>query len=133
MDCFIFEAAGKYLGIEARYIHRVVDDAKPAPVPLLPPPHIGIIYDRGDLFDVIDVGRLLGDERPSPSDNKTPYVILLKWDHRKLGLIPDRIAGIKWIQDTDPSQTVFTREGYTIQMITPGEIWKMLSDLPYGH
>jgi chemotaxis signal transduction protein len=132
MDCFVFAAAGKYLGIEARYIYRVADDARPTPVPLVPSCHVGIVYDRGDLFDIIDVGRLLEKESCPPPD-KRPYVILLKWDQRKLGLIPDRIVGIKWIEDTNASQTVFTREGRAIQMITPGEIWKILSDLPYGH
>lgn len=134
MDCFIFEAAGKHLGIEAHYIYRIVDSVKPAPIPLLPSCHAGIIYDRGDLFDVIDVGRLLDKESSSPSD-KSPYVILLKWNQRKLGLIPKRIIGIKWVQDTadtGTSQTVFTSEGRTIQLITPEEIWKLLSDLLYG-
>jgi len=134
MDCFIFEAAGKYLGIEAQYIYRIVDDVNPARVPLLPSCHAGIIYDRGDLFDVIDVGRLLENDS-APSPDKTTYVILLKWNQRKLGLIPERIVGIKWIQDTadKKSRTVFTSEGCTIQMISPEEIWKMLLDLPYGH
>jgi chemotaxis signal transduction protein len=131
MDCFIFEAAGKCLGIEARYVYRIADDAGPAPVPLLPSCHVGIIYYRGDLFDVIDAGRLLGNE--SSLSDKTPYVILLKWEQRKLGLIPDRIVGIKSIEDANATPTVFTRHGHAIQMITPGEIWKILSGLPYGH
>jgi len=131
MDCFLFEAAGDCRGIEARYIYRIADDAKPVPVPLLPSCHVGIVYYRGDLFDVIDAGQLLGTH--SSLSDKAPRVILLKWNHRKLGLIPDRIVGIKWIEDTNTSQTAFTREGLAIQMITPGEIWEMLSDLPYGH
>jgi chemotaxis signal transduction protein len=132
MDCFIFEAAGKYLGIEARYIYRVADDVKPTPVPLVPSFHAGIIYYRGDIFDVIDLCHLLGNESP-PSPDKTPYVILVKWDQRKLGLIPDQIVGIKWIEDTDNTQTLFTRDGRAIQIITPDEIWRRLSNLPYGY
>ena len=62
MDCFVFEAAGKYLGIEARYVYRIANEVSPASVPLLPACHVGIIYYRGDLFDVIDVGRLLRNE-----------------------------------------------------------------------
>ncbi|MBW1783054.1 MAG: chemotaxis protein CheW [Deltaproteobacteria bacterium] len=131
MECFIFEAAEKYLGIEAQYIYRVADDVAPTPVPLTPPCHVGIIYYRGDLFDVIDMGRLLGDER-SPS-NGHPYVILLKWGQRKLGLIPYRIVGMEWIEDSDSTQIVITKDGRTIQMITLEEIWEILSELPYGH
>ena len=93
--------------------------------------NIGIIYYRGDLFDVIDVGRLLGTKKSLPNGN--PYVILLKWDQRKLGLIPDRIVGMEWIEDPDRTQIVITKDGRTIQMITPEEVWKILSELPYGH
>lgn len=131
MDCFIFEAAEKCLGIEARYVYRIADDARPAPVPLLPSCHVGIIYYRGDLFDVIDAGRLLGNESSLLSG--TLYVILLKWDQRKLGLIPNRIVGMKSIEDVNATHTVFTRDGHAIQIITPEEIWKILTDLTYGH
>ena len=130
MECFIFEAAEKYLGIEAQYIYRIADDVKPAPVPLVPSCHVGIIYYRGNLFDVVDVGSLMGKERSLPNGN--PYVILLVWDQWRLALIPDRIVGLEWIEDSNVTQAVFTKDGRTIQMITPGEIWKILSELPYG-
>ena len=132
MDCFVLEAAGKHMGIEARYVYRIANEVRLAPVPLLPACHVGIIYYRGDLFDVIDMGRLLGEE--SYLINRNPYVILLKWDHRKLGLIPDRIVGLEWVEDTtDNLQTALTRDGRTIRIITPGEIWEILSCLSYGH
>jgi len=131
MDCFVFEAAGKYLGIEARYIYRIADEVRPAPVPLLPSCHVGIVYYRGDLYDVVDAGRLLGKESSLGKGN--PYAILLKWNQRKLGLIPDRIVGLEWIDHTRIEKNAFTGDGRTIQMITPGDIWKILSDLPYGH
>ena len=120
------------MGIEARYVYRIANEVSPASVPLLPACHVGIIYYRGDLFDVIDVGRLLRNE--SSLINGNPYVILLKWDQHKLGLIPDRIVGLEWIEDTtDNIQTALTRDGRTIRIITPGEIWEILSCLSYGH
>jgi len=131
MDCFVFEAAGKHLGIEARYIYRIADEVRVAPVPLLPSCHVGIIYYRGDLFDVIDAGRLLGKE--GRLSDKPSYVILMKWDQRKLGLIPERIAGITWVEDAKATDTVFTKDGLAIHMITPEKIWDTLSELPYGH
>ena len=130
MECFIFETAEKYLGIEAQHIYRIADDVKPAPVPLVPSCYVGIIYYRGNLFDVVDMGSLMGKGRSLLNGN--PYVILLKWNHRQLGLIPDRIVGLEWIEDSNGTQTVFTKAGRAIQMITPGEIWKILSELPFG-
>lgn len=130
MECFIFEAAEKCLGIETEYIYRIADDIQITPVPLAPPCYRGLIYFRGDLFDVIDVGSLMGGERFLP--NGSPYIILLKWDQRKLGLISDKIIGITWIEDNNGSRTVFTKEGRTVELIMPEEIWKILSKLAYG-
>lgn len=132
MDCFLFEVSGKQMGIAARYVYRIVDDATPAPVPLLPPCHMGIVYYRGDLFDVIDAGQLLGGQDSRPCE-KSPYVILLKWGRRKLGLLPERIVGIRPITDPDGADTVFTQDGQAIRLITPEEIWQRLSELSYGH
>lgn len=130
MECFIFEAAEKCLGIETGYIYRIADDIQITPVPLAPPCYRGLIYFRGDLFDVTDVGSLMGKERSLP--NRNPYLILLKWGQRKLGLISDKIIGITWIEDNNGSRTVFTKEGRTVELITPEKIWKILSELPYG-
>lgn len=132
MDCFLFEASGERMGIAARHVYHVVDDAKPAPVPLLPSCHMGIIYYRGDLFDVIDAGRLLIGDDLAP-DRRSSYVILLKWGQRKLGLLSDRILGIQRIADSDGARTVFTRDGQVIHMVTPEDIWQGLAGLSYGH
>ena len=130
MECFFFEAAEKCLGIESGYIYRIADDIQITPVPLAPTCYRGLIYFRGDLFDVIDVGSLMGKVRSLPNGN--PYVILLKWGQRKLGLISDKIIGITWIEDSNGSRTVFTKEGRTVELITPEEIWEILSKLAYG-
>ena len=130
MECFIFGAAEKCLGIETEYIYRIADDIQIFPVPLAPPCYKGLIYFRGDLFDVVDVGSLMGGERSLLNGN--PYIILLKWGQRKLGLISDEIIGITRIEDNNGGQTVFTKEGRTVDLITPEKIWKILSELPYG-
>ena len=92
MECLIFEAAEKCLGIETEYIYRIADDLQITPVPIAPPCYRGLTYFRGDLFDIIDVGNLMGGERSLLNGN--PYIILLKWGQRKLGLISDKIIGI---------------------------------------
>ena len=130
MECLIFEAAEKCLGIETEYIYRIADDLQITPVPIAPPCYRGLTYFRGDLFDIIDVGNLMGGERSLLNGN--PYIILLKWGQRKLGLISDKIIGITRIEGNNGSQSVFTKEGRTVDLITPEKIWKILSELPYG-
>lgn len=130
MKWFTFEAAGEYLAIEARHIYRVIDEVKPTPVPLVPSCHMGMIYYRGELFDVIEVGVLLGQRRTASKRNL--LIILLRWGHKRLALVPDKITGLVWIEDTREQQAVYTQGEYTFRLLTPDDIWKALSELPYG-
>ncbi len=130
MDVFIFEAAGHYFGIEARYIYRIADSVIIVPVPLMPSCYEGLIYYRGDLFDVVDMGRLMENEVSTLHDD--PYIILLKWNAGKLGLIPDRVVGMKWIEDNGGAGTVFNEQGDRVKLMTPDGIWRKLTGLAYG-
>ena len=124
MKWFTFEAAGEYLAIEARHIYRVIDEVKPTPVPLVPSCHMGMIYCRGELFDVIEVGALLGQRRTTSKKNS--LIILLRWSHKRLALVPDKITGLIWIEDTREKQTVYTQGEYTFRLLTPDEIYEKL-------
>jgi len=130
MDIFIFEASDHYIGIEAKYIYRIADNVSIVPVPLVPACYEGLIYYRGDLFDVIDMGRLMENEASTLHDD--PYIILLKWDAGKLGLIPDRIVGMQWVETEAGTETVFNKNGDTVKLMTPDEIWGKLAGLAYG-
>lgn len=130
MDIFIFEAAGRYFGIEAKYIYRIADNVIIVPVPLMPACYEGLIYYRGDLFDVVDMGLLMANEASAPHDD--PYIILLKWNAGKMGLIPRRIVGMKWVEDNNEAGAVFNERGDTVELMTPHGIWKKLAGLGYG-
>ena len=130
MEFLCFQAAGQYLGIEARYVHRVVDDGEITPVPLQGSCYMGLMYSRGDLFDVIHFGDLLGQQQAVQNEN--PRIILLKWSGKKLALVPDKIIGMICIENYDKKQSVYTQADYTVQVIMPDHIWKMLSEISYG-
>ena len=118
------------MGIEAKYIYRIADNVSIVPVPLMPVCYEGLIYYRGDLFDVIDMGRFIKKEASTLHDD--PYIILLKWNAEKVGLIPDRIVGIKWVEDNGGTGAVFNERGDTVELMTPGGIWKKLAGLAHG-
>ena len=130
MDIFIFESAGQYFGIEAKYIYRIADNVMIVPVPLMPACYEGLIYYRGVLFDVIDMGRLMENEASRLHDD--PYIILLKWNAGKMGLIPDRIVGMKWVEEKGEAEAVFNERGDAVKLMTPHGIWKKLAGLGYG-
>ncbi|MEA2039272.1 MAG: chemotaxis protein CheW [Thermodesulfobacteriota bacterium] len=130
MEFLCFQAAGQYLGIEARYVHRVVDDGEITPVPLQSSCYMGLMYSRGDLFDVIHVGDLLGQQQAVQNEN--PRIILLKWAGKKLALVPDKIIGMISIKKYDKTQSVYHYADYTIQVIMPDDILKKVSEIFNG-
>ncbi len=135
MEFITFKAADRYFGIETQHIHRVLDDFRVTPVPFLPFCHLGLLYYRGELFDVIDIGALFGREKGSQAvaTGQDYRVILLKWLQRKLALVPDEIVGLNWIEDHKEGKEIYSEEGYNIELITPDHIWGMLSGLSYGY
>jgi chemotaxis signal transduction protein len=130
MELFIFNSAEEYLGIDASYVYRVVEEIKIAPVPMAPPYYLGLIYYRGELFEVVDIMGLLGSGKAKLKGN--PRIILLKWSDKKLAVIPDRILGLLWIEDKEGQDTIFTEGNHSVRLITPEHIWKRLLELPYG-
>ena len=145
MELFTFKASDQYLGIEAQYIHQIVEEIAITPVPLTPCCHMGLIYYRRELFDVIDIGSLLKKKNAaSPlvsselskrrTNQENSRIILLKWNQKKLGLVPDKIIGLIWVDNnkSDSEHTVFAEQGYTVQIIAPDEIRELLLKLNYG-
>ena len=100
------------------------------PVPLTPPGYAGLIYYRGELFDVADLGVIIG--KPNPAKYQRKLNILLKWNQKGMALAADEIIGLKSVEKEDGKQESFTLEGIPIKLITPECVWKMLSELPYG-
>ncbi|MBW1691054.1 MAG: chemotaxis protein CheW [Deltaproteobacteria bacterium] len=135
MEWFAFKAADKYLGIEAQYIHRVVDEVKVTPVPLVPHCHMGVMYYRGEVFDVIHIGSLLGQREalypptsPEPASGgrwraglENSRIILMKWPSKKLALLPDKIIGLIWVEDNKREQTVYAPRSPRMSAIDAGQ------------
>lgn len=135
MEWFAFKAGDEYLGIEAQYIHRVVDEVKVTPVPLVPDCHRGLMYYRGEVFDVIHIGSLLGQGGAVYLENSR--IILMKWSTRKLALVPDHIIGLICVGDTKREQTAYApddghKKEYALRLIAPEHIWEKVSELSYG-
>jgi chemotaxis signal transduction protein len=137
MKLFVFKAKDKYIGIESEYIYRVIDDYKVTPVCLTPKSYAGLIFYRGELFDVINFRLLLGDSE----DSECAYnelilnqrLIIVKWHNKKLALIPDEIVGMIWIEDNCEELSMYHYEDKNIHLIKPDYIWKKLLELSYGY
>lgn len=137
MKIFVFKAKNKYMGIESEYVYRIIDDYKITPVCLTPKCYAGLIFYRGELFDVINIRLLF--ERSGYSENiddesvKNQRIIIIKWHNKKLAIIPDEIIGMIWIDGKSEGLNSYYHENKEINLITPDHIWKKLQELSYGY
>ena len=131
MEYFTFKANGRYWGVEARFVHRVLENVPPARVPFVPACYLGLIYYRGELFDVVDAANLLSGGTGSLT-GKDARIVLLKWSRHKLALIPDEIIGLVWSGDIKGDGTVYSHKNHTVRIITPAAMWNSLFGLSYG-
>jgi len=130
MKFFVFKIKDEFLGIESQYIHRIIDDSKVTPVCLTPECYEGLLYYRGELFDVINLASLLG--YPKKENIEIQRIIILKWVNKKMAIIPDDIIGMIWMGDDSEDRTVCRYEGHPVRLLNPDDIWKKLLGLSYG-
>lgn len=140
MKLFVFKAKNKYIGIESEYVYRIIDDYKITPVCLTPKCYAGLIFYRGELFDVINIGLLLDYFEHSENiyniydeSAQNLRIIIIKWHNKKLAVIPDEIIGLIWIDGNSEGLNSYRHEDKDINLITPDYIWKKLLELSYGY
>ena len=130
MEYLVFKRSQICFGIGLEHIRKVIANATIAPVPLTPPGYMGLIFFRGELFDVADLGVIMGERTAKKSEGNP--TILLKWDQKGIALSTDEIVGLKYVEEKAAGPESFLLEGIQIKIITPERVWKMLSELSYG-
>jgi len=130
MKNFVFRVKNELLGIESQYIHRIIDDSKVTPVCLTPECYEGLLYYRGELFDVINLASFLGYPKKENIENQR--IIIIKWGNKKMAIITDDIIGMIWMEDDSENQTVCHYENKVVRLLNPDDVWKKLIGLSYG-
>ncbi len=130
MKLFTFEIAGGLFALETRFVYRVIEDVPVTPVCFTPPAYMGLIYYRGELFDVVDPACLLKRSGTDPFD-KSRFIVV-RWSDRKMVLAVRRIEGLLWIENGSKSEALRTEDGKAVEMLEPDRIWNTLERLPYG-
>jgi len=122
MKLITFKTNGDVLGLPSDYVYRIVDHVTITPVCLMPPCYLGLLYYRGELFDVLDIGLLLDKEKASFSESRRLMVI--RWTGRKMAVAPGIIQGLVWIDGDNCQDTSITEGGQAIRVLTPEAIWE---------
>ncbi len=116
MDVLTFQVGGKWYGLDAGVIHRIVEEYAVYPVPMMPSFYKGLLFYRGDLYDVIDLGVLLGDLPATGS-----RLMLFRWRHHTMAFLADAIGSIRRLEDRTADRIVL--EPGVMVHILPMERW----------
>ena len=130
MEIVAFSVDGRLYGFDAQHVNRVIEKVNIFPAPFMPECHMGLLFYRGELYDVIDAG-ILFNQIKSATDSHS-RIILMKWNRKKLAVIPDVVVGLMWIDDQAFNKGALTAHGETIDLITPESFWSRLLELSYG-
>jgi chemotaxis signal transduction protein len=130
MEIVAFSVDGRLYGFDAQHVNRVIEKVNIFPAPFMPECHMGLLFYRGELYDVIDAG-ILFNQNKSAMDSHS-RIILMKWNRKRLAVIPDVVVGLMWIDDQAFDQGTLTAHGETIDLITPESFWSRLLELSYG-
>lgn len=123
MKLFTFKLGNHDFGIESKYVYRVLDDVLITPVCLMPPFYLGLLYNRGELFDVIDLGVLMDR---GTSFQESPRLMVIRWEDRKLAISPGIIQGLVWIDDDMQRDALIAEGGGMVHLVTPAQIWEKM-------
>ena len=116
MKLFTFKTGSEHLGIDAKSVYRVLDEVKITPVCLTPPCYPGLLYHRGELLDVVDIGILLEKGKATFEENRR--LVILRWSDKALAIAPGAINGLIWVENDSETSTVFTAGGHSVRIIT---------------
>jgi chemotaxis signal transduction protein len=130
MKLLVFKVMNELFGIESQYIYRIIDDSKVTPVCLTPECHEGLLYYRGEVFDVINLASFFG--YPKKENIVNERIIILKWINKKMAIIPDDITGMIWMEDNSEDKADYKYDGHVVRLLNPDDIWKKLTGLPHG-
>ena len=92
----IFQIGPEHLAIEAAKIHKISEPMESVRVPSSPDYVLGIVNFRGMVIPVVDLRKRLGVE-PAADQTET-MVVIVEEDNRKMGLVVDRVIGLRQIR-----------------------------------
>ncbi|WP_028323581.1 chemotaxis protein CheW [Desulfatirhabdium butyrativorans] len=90
MDVLTFRIDQAWFALDAGIVQRVVEEQAVYPIPCMPALHRGLLFYRGELFDVIDLGLALHN---TPAQGRR--LMLVKWKIHAFAFLADAIGAIR--------------------------------------
>ena len=90
MQFIIFRLGSEYFATETEKIQNISDIMQITKVPTAPSYIIGLIYLRGSIKPLVDIGMLLNIKNQSENQN----IIILKLDEEEVGIAVDEVIEV---------------------------------------
>lgn len=87
----VFHLAGMQLALHQHHLKEVVQTGDLSALPTECPSIMGALSLRGVMVPVMDLRRLL---QPGTQPAPAPYVVVIEWEQRLLGLVADGVVGV---------------------------------------
>ncbi|WP_299430266.1 chemotaxis protein CheW [uncultured Meiothermus sp.] len=127
---WVLRLGSTFLGVEPRDFKEVLEVTQPTPVPLAPPPLLGLISNQGQIVPVFDLSGVL---QIAPAGSG--IAALLEFEGQPLAFMIDEVVGLRthlsgaW---TAPSQdplfsAILEEDGRTVQILEVRNLFAYLS------
>jgi chemotaxis signal transduction protein len=112
MDVLTFRIDQAWFGLNAANVQRVVEEQAVYAIPCMPALHKGLLFYRGELFDVIDLGLVL---HGAPAQGKR--LMLVKWKMHAFAFLADEIGSIR-AGDADAADRIEQETGDGVRLLS---------------
>lgn len=126
MDVLTFQIDKAWFGLDAALVQRVVEEQGVYSIPCMPAMHRGLLFYRGELFDVIDLGWIF---HGAPAQGKR--LMLVKWKMYAFAFLADAIGQIR-IGEADATGRIVLGNGDGIRLLAMDRLIETILENCHG-
>lgn len=127
---WVLRLGNAFLGVEPKTFKEVLEVTQPAPVPLAPPPLLGLLSNQGQIVPVFDLSHIL---QIAPAGSG--IAALLEFEGQPLAFMIDEVVGLRtnlsgaWMAPSqDPLfRALLEEDGKTVQILEVPSLFTHLS------
>ncbi|GEM84675.1 chemotaxis protein CheW [Meiothermus hypogaeus] len=127
---WVLRLGDTFLGVEPKTFKEVLEVTQPAPVPLAPPPLLGLLSNQGQIVPVFDLSHIL-----QITPGGSGIAALLEFEGQPLAFMIDEVVGLRanlsgaWIAPSPNPlfSAVLEENGKTVQILEVRNLFAHLS------
>lgn len=126
MDVLTFRIDKAWFGLDAAIVQRVVEEQVVYSIPGMPPLHRGLLFYRGELFDVIDLSLVF---HGAPAQGRR--LMLVKWKTHAFAFLADAIGAIR-ASEADEAVRIVMENGDGVRLLAIDRLIETILESCHG-